>query len=110
MRAPLLACSMLKCTLCSLIAAYMRTGTLTRPNEIAPVQSARGMQGDGRGRPGSNVGCPALRERGVQLAGEHRDRRCQVEPAEQHDDEGEHAVGAGGVAQLMGDVVAADRQ
>src|SRR3954466_5724046 len=36
---------MLKCTLCSLIAVNMRTGTLTRPNEIAPLQSARGMRG-----------------------------------------------------------------
>src|SRR4051794_3144687 len=52
MRSPLFACRRLKCTSCSLIAAYMRTGALTRPNEIAPLQSARGMHGDGpRGSP-----------------------------------------------------------
>jgi hypothetical protein len=29
--------------LCSSIALYIRTGTLTSPNEIAPDQIARGM-------------------------------------------------------------------
>src|SRR5688500_18160290 len=33
----------LKWSLCSSIAEYIRTGTFTNPNEIAPVQSALGM-------------------------------------------------------------------
>src|SRR5262245_59130446 len=44
-----------KCTSWSLIAEYMRTGALTRPNEIAPVQSARGMLGGCRAGAPSNV-------------------------------------------------------
>src|SRR5437763_1459394 len=42
MRPPSGACSWLKRRSFSLMAVYMRTGALTRPNEILPVQTARG--------------------------------------------------------------------
>src|SRR3712207_2459988 len=43
MRPPSGSWMRLKWRSCSSIALYMRTGTLTRPNEIAPVHSERGM-------------------------------------------------------------------
>src|SRR5216110_929102 len=36
-------CSRLKWSVCSVIALYIRTGTATSPNEIVPLQIARGM-------------------------------------------------------------------
>src|SRR4051812_5035526 len=100
MREPLLACSRLKCTLCSLIAVYMRTGALTRPNEMAPLQSARGMLSDRRRDDRSNVRIVPARQHDVEVGGQHEDRGREVEPAEQHDHEREDAVGARRMTQL----------
>src|SRR5438105_10253672 len=43
MRPPSFSWTRWKCKVCSSTAVCMRTGTLTSPNEIAPVHTARGM-------------------------------------------------------------------